>query len=69
MEPTVNIGKSGLTDAMVDEIKKQLKRHRTVRVKVLNSASDRKAILEALPLKTGAKIKSKIGFTAVLYMP
>ena len=54
---------------MLTEIKKQLKRHKTVRVKILPSASDRKAILDSLPAKTGAKVTGKVGYVAVLKVP
>ena len=69
MAPTINIGKAGLTDNMVSEIQKQLKRHGTVRVKVLPSAEDRKAIVDSLAHKVGARVKAKVGFVVTLEAP
>ena len=38
-------------------------------VEILPSASDRKAILDSLPAKTGAKVTGKAGYVAVLKVP
>ncbi|MBI4144693.1 YhbY family RNA-binding protein [Candidatus Woesearchaeota archaeon] len=67
MLPTINIGKSGLTDSMIEEIKRQLQRHKTVRVKLLPAVGEeRHAIVDSLAAKVGARVQSKVGFVVVL---
>lgn len=67
MLPTINIGKSGLTENMIEEIKRQLQRHKTVRVKLLPAVGEeRRDIVESLAEKVGAKVQSKVGFVVVL---
>lgn len=67
MQPTINIGKSGVTDNMIAEIKKQLKRHDEVRVKLLPAAGEeRKALMARIASETGAKVLSSVGFVMVL---
>lgn len=67
MQPTINIGKSGVTDNMIAEIKKQLQRHDIVRVKLLPAAGEeRKALMERIAHETKAKVISSVGFVMVL---
>ncbi|MEM4268026.1 MAG: YhbY family RNA-binding protein [Candidatus Woesearchaeota archaeon] len=70
IEPTVRIGKNGLTLGVVDEIKKQLKARGIVKIKLLRSSL--KKILEIkgfgleLAEKTGSFLKETRGHTIVL---
>jgi RNA-binding protein YhbY len=69
MLPTINVGKAGLTENMVAEIQKQLKRHGEVRVKLLPGAGEpeqRRELVEGLASKVGAVVTSKVGFVVVL---
>ena len=66
MQTTINVGKQGLTKAMLEEIKLHVKRHKIVRVKFLASAPDRKKEVAALAEKVGLKQKKKVGFVVVL---
>ncbi len=66
-KPTIHIGKEGLTEGVVEEVKAQLKKCSVIKVKVLPSAEfemqDAGAELEA---KTGAKCVEVRGFTVLL---
>lgn len=69
LEPIVRIGKSGLTDTVIAEIKKQLKQKKLIKVKMLISfvgRKDKKAVAEEIAEKTGSMIVHTIGFVVVL---
>jgi RNA-binding protein len=63
---TVNVGKNGLTATMVAEIKRQLERHGSIRVKLLPNVEDRKEVSKALGKQVNATVESHIGFIVVL---
>ena len=42
LTPTVHVGKDGITDTLVDEVKLQLKTRKVVKVKLLPSAGEEK---------------------------
>lgn len=68
-KPTLNIGKYGITDALISEIKKRLKKHKTLRIKILKSArikKDKKEIAEEVSQKVKAKILDFRGNTFIL---
>jgi len=70
MEATVRIGKNGITDHMLDEIKKQLKKRKIVKIKLLKSfvsGNDKKKAIEDVISKTGSKLIRKIGGAFVIY--
>jgi len=70
IKPTVWIGKQGISEQQVSEIKKQLKNTELVKVKFLKAAlkkMDRKKLASELVEKTGAKLVKQAGFMAVLY--
>jgi RNA-binding protein len=64
----LKIGKSGITDNFVEELKTQIKKHDTVKVKFLGSAVANKQeflnMAEELAERSGTKIIKKIGHTA-----
>lgn len=71
---TVQIGKSGVTPALVEELIRQLKNKKLVKIKFLAGAfpehpskKDRQALAASLAEKSGAEIVHQIGFVAVLY--
>ncbi|MBD3313993.1 RNA-binding protein [Candidatus Woesearchaeota archaeon] len=69
-KPSVQIGKNGVSREMTEEIKKQLKKHGLIKVKILKSAlaeTDRKTLAEEMANNTGARLVSLVGNTAVLY--
>lgn len=71
LNPIINIGKNGVNDAVIDELKKHIKASRLVKVKVLRSAEtadkDFKAIAEELAKNTASTLIEVRGRTLVLY--
>ena len=69
MPIVVRIGKAGLTESVIEEIKKQVKRRKVIKVKFLPAhaaGKDKKAFANQLAEKTGTKIVSQVGFIVVL---
>jgi RNA-binding protein len=62
----VQVGKQGLSESMIEEIKTMVKRHKIVKVKFLPSAPDRKVNAGKVADLVGAKQKQKVGFVVVL---
>jgi len=69
MQASVQIGKSGLTSGIIDEIKNQVKKNKLVKVKLLRSyisGKDKKVVFAEIAEKTGLKMIEKVGFAVVL---
>ena len=70
LETTIRIGKSGITEGVVKEIKKQLGRKKLIKIKCLKSfiaKKDKKAVAAELAEKTGSEIIHQVGFVIVLH--
>ncbi|MCQ1534739.1 YhbY family RNA-binding protein [Methanosarcina sp. KYL-1] len=70
LSPILNIGKFGVSDSVIEELKKQIKANRLVKVKVLKSAEagkDLKTIAEELAEATQSTLIEVRGRTVVLY--
>lgn len=70
MEPLVRIGKNGLTDNVVMQVKRLLQKRKLVKVKFLRAfleSNDRKAAAEELAKSTSSDIIDQVGFVVVLY--
>jgi len=70
LEPIVRIGKNGLTDNMIKEIKKNLVKKKLIKVKFLKGAlqdKNKKEFAMEVAEKTGAKLIDAVGFVVVLY--
>lgn len=66
--PTVQIGKDGITDAVVTAIKAALLAHELVKVKVGTEAPvERKGAGEELAERTGSALAQTLGRTVLLY--
>lgn len=68
MEPHIRVGKNGLTDNVIEEIKLQLKKHKTIKIKFLRAAinDNKKELFNQLLEKTKTKLVKKIGFVVVI---
>ncbi|PIN74491.1 RNA-binding protein [Candidatus Woesearchaeota archaeon CG10_big_fil_rev_8_21_14_0_10_37_12] len=68
IEATVQIGKQGITETIIKDIKLQLKKKKTIKVKFLSSAitSDKKQLARELAERANAKLLSHVGFTVIL---
>ncbi len=70
LKPVIQIGKEGITDGVIEELKRQLKEKKLVKIKFLRSAleeKDREQLAEELQDKTGAELIEIRGNTAVFY--
>jgi len=69
MEPIVRIGKNGITDKVIIEIKKELKNKHLVKIKMLKSAinNNKKQLALDLAKRTDSTLIDKVGFVVVLY--
>jgi len=74
--PTIQIGKHGLTDNLIEEIKKNLKKKKEIKIKCLrffcNSLPEKSnkekisAVAQEISKKTNSRIVKQIGFTIIL---
>ncbi|ADP76975.1 protein of unknown function UPF0044 [Methanothermus fervidus DSM 2088] len=65
---TVNIGKRGITNNLINEIKRQLKAKKVIKIRFAKTISTRKnEYLEEIIRKTGASLVDLRGNTAVLF--
>jgi RNA-binding protein len=70
LKPIINIGKNGITDAVVEEIRKHLKANRLIKIKMLKSSREEKdttTIAEELAQVTASQIIEIRGNNVVLY--
>ncbi len=65
---TIQLGKKGITDGFLEEVRRVLKKRGKVKIKILKSARTmpRKEIAEIIAKRTGAKISKIIGYTIIL---
>lgn len=67
LEPTVHIGKEGLTDGVVEEVRAQVKRARLVKVRVLPNADlTMDEVAAELAERSGTAVVDVRGFTVLL---
>ncbi|MBU0535585.1 MAG: YhbY family RNA-binding protein [Nanoarchaeota archaeon] len=72
LKPTMQIGKNGLAEESIIEIKNQLKKNGLVKVKFLKAAlaeASKKSLASQIEQKTESRLVSLVGFTAVYYKP
>ena len=67
LESILNIGKSGITDSVVKEILKLLKKRKLIKIKLLKAAGEREELVEELISKTQATLVRSVGRVVVLY--
>ena len=68
LDPTVRIGKDGITQNIITQIKEQLRKKGTIKVKFFASGlgEDKKAAIESLAAQANATIVHQVGFVVVL---
>jgi RNA-binding protein len=70
LDAVLQIGREGITDAVVAQADAQLQRHELVKIKVLESSpKGRHEAAEELSARTGAELAQIIGRTFLLYKP
>ncbi|WP_094226732.1 YhbY family RNA-binding protein [Methanolobus psychrotolerans] len=70
IKPLINIGKNGMTESVVEEIKKQVKANHLVKIKMLKTSvegEDIKVSAEKLAEATKTTLIDVRGSTVVLY--
>ena len=70
INPILNIGKNGITETLIEELNKQMKVNRLVKVRILKSAEegkDVKVIAEEIAKATRSTLIEVRGRTVVLY--
>lgn len=72
LEPILRVGKNGINDEQIKEIRATLQRKKLIKVKVLPSYAedkDKKAIAREIAERTGSILVDQVGFVVVLYKP
>ena len=70
LEPRVQVGHSGMTDAVASEVDRALKAHELIKVKILDGDREvRKEIADALCTRTDAALVQSVGKVFVLWRP
>ncbi|ETA67680.1 MAG: RNA-binding protein [Methanolobus sp.] len=70
IKPIINIGKNGITDSVLEEIKKQVKANRLIKVKMLKTSAEGENIKTSaakLAEATKTTLVDVRGSTVVLY--
>ncbi len=70
LKPVLRIGKKGLTESVIKELKNHLKKKKLIKVKLLKSFiqdKNRKKIAAELATQTNSEIVQQIGFVIALY--
>lgn len=68
LEPVVHIGKDGISEPVVAQIREQLGAHELIKVKLGEGAPlDRDEACDQLPVAVGAELVQNIGRVFVLY--
>jgi RNA-binding protein len=68
LDPVVQVGRAGVTDAVLAAVAEALLTHELVKVR-LTEPEDKKADAEALARGAGAALCGLVGHTVILYRP
>ncbi|WP_027965808.1 ribosome assembly RNA-binding protein YhbY [Halomonas halocynthiae] len=70
LDPVVMVSENGLSENLLDELKRALTDHELIKIKLLlNEREERNAMLDELVSNSGAELIHKIGKVALLYRP
>lgn len=70
LKPVLQVGKAGVTDALVHQVDQALETHELIKVKLIKSAPDTvKQVGEVLGRRAHCHIAQTIGKTLLLYRP
>ena len=70
LEPILRIGKNGLTDTVLKDIKDHLRKRKLIKVKFLRAFikdKDKKELAKEIADKTDSELIQRVGFVIVLY--
>jgi len=68
LQPVVQVGHEGITEALVNETDRQLASHELIKVKI-GESQDRHGSADLLAERTGSQVAQVLGRTALLYRP
>jgi len=69
LNPTVKIGKEGVTESIIAHIKQQLRTHTVLKVRIasgLLTGVDKRAFAQDMATKSGGILVQQVGFVAVI---
>ena len=69
LEPSVQVGNAGLTDAVAAEIARALAARELIKVKILADRDEREEIATAICARTDSAIVQQVGKVVVLWRP
>lgn len=69
LDPSVMIGKQGLSDAVLAKIEESLTAHELIKVRFLEFKETKKTLAADIAKKTGAALAGIIGHVAIFYRP
>jgi len=70
LEPRVQVGHSGVTDAVAAEVDRALKAHELIKVKIIgDDRHERKEIADAIAVRADAALVQSVGKVIVLWRP
>ena len=70
MDPVVRIGKNGINEGTIEEIKKLLKRRRLIKIKMLRSFAEtekRRDVADMIAKQTSSRLVEVMGNSITLY--
>jgi RNA-binding protein len=67
MDPTLKVGKNGLSPAFIQSVNQELDRHELVKIKFAEFKEQRKELAPQLAEKAGAYLVTLLGNVVVLY--
>ena len=70
LEPVVRVGKSGLSDSMVEEINKNLRKRKLIKIKLLKPSykiQGKENLIGLIVQKTGSDLVESVGNVIVLH--
>ena len=68
LSPSVQIGKDGLSEGLLESIRTALAHHELIKVKISNNSGlEKKEAAQSIPQKTGSSLVQLIGKTLILY--
>jgi RNA-binding protein len=69
LEPTVRVGRSRLTSALISETLRTLEAHELIKVRIDSEAGERDQLARDLASEVHAELVSVVGKIAILYRP
>ncbi len=69
MQPTLKIGKAGLSDGFIRTVSEELARHELVKIKFVEFKEEKKTLAPLLAEKTGSHLVTRVGNVMVLHRP